>query len=90
MNNPVNITLKDQEILGNPTGKKLYLVLFLDRDNLEAFSELYRGDKVEEVRESLYKTHLDLEGLDEDDRESEIETMEESLDFEIKELGVFA
>lgn len=90
MNNQVNITLKDQEILGNPTGKKLYLVLFLDRDNLETFSELYRGDEVYEVREAVYETHLDLEGLDEDDRESEIEGMEESLDFEIKELGVFA
>ena len=90
MNNQVNITLKDQEILGNPTGKKLYLVLFLDRDNLETFSELYRGDNHDEIRESVYETHLDLEGLDEDDRESEIERMEESLEFEIKELGDFA
>lgn len=90
MNNQVNITLKDQEILGNPTGKKLYLVLFLDRDNIETLSGLYRGDDFDEIRESVYETHLDLEGLDEDDRESEIEMMEERLEFEIKELGDFA
>ena len=90
MNNQVNITLKDQEILGNPTGKKLYLVLFLDCQNIGTFSELYRGDKVEEVREALYEDNLELEGLDEDDREEEIERFEERLEFEIKELGDFA
>ena len=90
MNNQVNITLKDQEILGNPTGKKLYLVLFLDCQNIGTFSELYRGDKVEEVREAVYEDNLELEGLDEDDREEEIERFEERLEFEIKELGVFA
>ncbi len=90
MSNQVNITLKDQEILGNPTGKKLYLVLFLDRQNIETFSELYRGDEVDEVRESVYENNLELEGLDEDEREEEIERFEEALDFEIKELGDFA
>lgn len=90
MNNQVNITLKDQEILGNPTGKKLYLVLFLDCQNIGTFSELYRGDKVEEVREAVYEDNLELEGLDEDDREEEIERFEERLEFEIKELGDFA
>jgi len=90
MSNQVNITLKDQEILGNPTGKKLYSVLFLDRQNIETFSELYRGDEVDEVREAVYETHLDLEGLDEEDRGYEIEELEENLDFEIKELGDFA
>lgn len=90
MNNQVNIKLKDQEILGNPTGKKLYLVLFLDCQNIGTFSELYRGDKVEEVREAVYEDNLELEGLDEDDREEEIERFEERLEFEIKELGDFA
>lgn len=90
MNNQPSITLADQEILGNPTGKKLYLVLFLDRDNLETFSELYRGDDHHEIRESVYETHLELEGLEEDEREGEIEDMEERLEFEIKELGDFA
>lgn len=90
MNNQENIILKDQEILGNPTGKKLYLVLFLDRDNLETFSELYRGNDHDEIREAVYETHLELEGLEEDEREGEIEEMEESLEFEIKEIGDFA
>jgi hypothetical protein len=90
MSNQVNITLADQEILGNPTGKKLYLVLFLDRDELETFSELYRGNDHDEIRESVYEAHLELAGLEEDEREGEIEEMEERLEFEIKELGEFA
>ena len=91
MNNQPNITLTSSlKISGNPTGKKLYLVLFLDRQNIETFSELYQGDNEEEIREAVYEDNLELEGLDEDDRENEIEKMEESLDFEIKELGDFA
>ena len=90
MTHQENIILKDQEILGNPTGKKLYLVLFLDRDNLETFSEFYRGNDHDEIWEAVYETHLELEGLEEDEREGEIERMEESLEFEIKEIGDFA
>jgi hypothetical protein len=92
MSNQVNIILKDQEISGNPTGKKLYLVLFLDRQNIETFSELYRGDSEEEIREAVYENNLELEGLDldDDEREEALEHFEENLDFEIKELGDFA
>ena len=93
MSNQPNITLTSSlKISGNPTGKKLYLVLFLDRQNIETFSELYRGHSEEEIREAVYEDNLELEGLDldDDEREEEIERFEENLDFEIKELGDFA
>ena len=93
MSNQPNITLiSSLKISGNPTGKKLYLVLFLDRQNIETFSELYRGDSEEKIREAVYENNLELEGLDleDDEREEEIERFEENFDFEIKELGDFA